>query len=158
MNSLYLRTQRVMNLKILNELRNRVQLPRVFRRRSKKSQKNNLALELFRFEISKSKDCVKRIQRTWRANTWKKAAFFLRLHSSVIACRGPSLLFLFSAGCFLRPKKGELAIARARARARARTPFHLCALLGYTYNRWAVRGKQGRGRRDAPNHYNRPRQ
>lgn len=112
----YLRTQRVMNLKILNELRNRVQLPRVFRRRSKKSQKNNLALELFRFEISKSKDCVKRIQRTWRANTWKKAAFFLRLHSSVIACRGPSLLFLFSAACFLRPEE-----RRARVRARERS-------------------------------------
>lgn len=118
--SLYLRTQRVMNLKILNELRNRVQLPRIFRRRSNKSQKNNLALELFRFEISKSKDCVKRIQRTWRANTWKKAAFFLRLHSSVIACRGPS-------GCsssppavsFVRRKESSRSRAPASARAHA---------------------------------------
>lgn len=122
----YLRTQRVMNLKILNELRNRVQLPQVFQRRFKKSQKNNLALELFRFEISRSKDCVKRIQRTWRANTWKKAAFFLRLDSSVIACRGPSLLFLFSAACFFRLKKGELAFARAHAFSFVRPPrIHL---------------------------------
>jgi len=58
----YLRTQRVMNLKILNEPRNQLQLTRIFQQRSKKNQKNNSTLELFRFEISKSKDCVKRIQ------------------------------------------------------------------------------------------------
>jgi hypothetical protein len=54
--------------------------------------------------------------------------------------------------------------ARARARARAhafsfvRPSFPTLALGPMAYNRWAVRGKQGRGRRDAPNHYNRPRQ
>jgi len=121
---------------------------------------NNFALELSRFEISRSRDCVKRIQRTCRANAWKKAAFFLRLDSSVIACRAPSLL------CPLPlpppPSPGRPSV---RSPKLARACLFICAPFvphprprSYAYNRWAVRGKQGRGRRDAPNHYNRPRQ
>lgn len=97
-----------MNPKILVKLTNQDQLLKIC-----KKGKEQQALELVRFEISK--DCVKQIQRTWRANTWKKAAFFLRLDSSVIACRGPSLLFLSSFACFIGPRRRDRARARAHA-------------------------------------------
>lgn len=88
--------------------------------------KNNFALGLSRFEISRTKDCVKRIQRARRANTWKESRF-LPSSGFLSNCVPRSLLVVFPLLPLVLVLVCSPKLARARARAHAfsfvRPPF-----------------------------------